>query len=402
MIGTQGISTGKELREVLEQIENELLFNLKSQFKNGRDKPIDKIDMKQWQDKHLAQFNNFKESNKKIIKKYIPNINQSIFNDLEESYKFGLETTRKRIEHAKKQGVTIEKQNVTRDFKEHPKAKALVSDMQIKLNASFNNVLRGLEQQFTDTIMKVPTMAYVAPTLYNAIDTLAKPMLFGGIVGGMTAAGHKMNFVNQIELNAVEISQEAMFTGKGEQANANDLHLVFITVHASTCKSCTKYQNKILIDDVYQDGTPDDKHILLSEAIKDGLFHPNCRCNPITFIPGIDTIPTPFEDVPTKRNSKGKLIPDKKAQHELYDKEQQQRYMERKIRQWRRVEIGASSDEEINRAHLKVLEWRARRGHLVENTDGLYRANTWREKTTFKMPRDNRYADLKYNKKIFN
>jgi len=68
-------------------------------------------------------------------------------------------------------------------------------------------------------------------------------------------------------------------------------HLVIITSHGGACPICQKWENKILIDDIYSGGTKKDgNYELLSEAIATGLFHKGCCHGLATYYPEADDI----------------------------------------------------------------------------------------------------------------
>ena len=55
-------------------------------------------------------------------------------------------------------------------------------------------------------------------------------------------------------------------------------HLVMVSKHTTSCDLCKKWEGKILIDDVYSGGSKKDgDYPLLSDAMKQGLFHKGCR-----------------------------------------------------------------------------------------------------------------------------
>ncbi len=67
--------------------------------------------------------------------------------------------------------------------------------------------------------------------------------------------------------------------------------LVFVTSHGGSCPMCQKWENKILIDDIYSGGSKKDgNYILLSDAIENGLFHKGCRHGLTTYFPVADDI----------------------------------------------------------------------------------------------------------------
>lgn len=79
--------------------------------------------------------------------------------------------------------------------------------------------------------------------------------------------------------------------GDGKLRKSLNRHLVGITSHGGACPICQKWENKILIDDIYSGGTiKDGNYILLSEAIEKGLFHKGCRHGLTTYYPEADDI----------------------------------------------------------------------------------------------------------------
>lgn len=83
----------------------------------------------------------------------------------------------------------------------------------------------------------------------------------------------------------------AMLMGEGKARQELGETLVQITKHGTACPLCVPFENKVLIDDVYSGGTwenskeayekvPKAKRAavrFMSEAMKEGLYHPRCR-----------------------------------------------------------------------------------------------------------------------------
>ena len=67
-------------------------------------------------------------------------------------------------------------------------------------------------------------------------------------------------------------------------------NLVQVTSHGESCQLCKKWENKILNDDVFVFGKINYKYGLLSNAIKQGLFHDGCRHGLTTYFPEIRNI----------------------------------------------------------------------------------------------------------------
>lgn len=73
-------------------------------------------------------------------------------------------------------------------------------------------------------------------------------------------------------------------------------YLVQVTSHGDSCEQCKKWENKILIDDIFSNGKSDGNHELLSTAIKQGLFHNGCRHGLTTYYPELEGIENETEE----------------------------------------------------------------------------------------------------------
>lgn len=73
-------------------------------------------------------------------------------------------------------------------------------------------------------------------------------------------------------------------------------YLIKTTSHNSSCEKCKKWENKILNDDVFNPCIIDPQYPLLSDAIKDGLFHENCMHGIYTYYPELDEITSQYKN----------------------------------------------------------------------------------------------------------
>jgi hypothetical protein len=388
LIDKQGISTGQDVRKSMNRIEGDLLLNYRSFFMGQADPLIGDVDFTDWENKQLQKLNRFKGMNKTIISKHIKPLKNAILNDLEQSYKHGINYTDKLIKRAEKKGFVTKANLINYSFFENDRIKNLLHQTTAKINTTLNNGLRNLEQQYMQTVSSTRQMASVSKTLHEAVDKSNKPLMDSGIISGITASGRRMNMTNQLELYTIELSQDVMFQGSADKRSEAGVFTVYTTVHASTCEYCTKWQGMILIDDVFQNGKPDGKHELLSTAIAEKFLHYGCRHNLLTFIEGVDKFPNAPVNVPERTSQ----------QEALYKAEQRQRLIERNIRGYKRRELLATAEVERMKATAKIRQWQATQRNQIASHDGLYR-NNWREQVAWKMPRDNRYHDIKANTK---
>src|SRR5690606_2986755 len=122
---------------------------------------------------------------------------------------------------------------------------------------------------------------------------------------------------------------------------------------------CLPYQGTVMIDDVYTSISPEQaeqlakemKLVRLSEAMREGAFHPNCRHTLSTYFPGISRLPEPVNDEMAKK---------------LYKAEQYQRYIERNIRKYKRLAAGSIDGQNVERYKRKLTEWELRMEELLE------------------------------------
>ena len=105
--------------------------------------------------------------------------------------------------------------------------------------------------------------------------------------------------------------------------------------------------------------------MLLSYAMENGLFHPNCRHNARMYIEGVTRIPAPLDKDTVNKN---------------YALEQQQRKLEREIRQAKRLEAGTLDEEKKKEytAYRKQAQKELR--EFIKEHDDVLRRDLWREK----------------------
>lgn len=388
-IDKHGISTGKDVRLLAEKLEYELLNSYRKQFVQKNDMLVEMVDWDTWRSDMVRKFAGFKRETQKILNKYRSMIFKESLKDFKDSYQFGIELVTRQTAKLK-----LESRGRILSFAKNDRVLVELQKLSDYLDNSYRVAMNSLETQFFQTVQRVQYLKDFSgiKTLFQAIDMANRDLIQTGIVGAITSDNRRINIANQIEMTIVETSQEIMFIGEATKSEDLGIYTVYISQHASSCPLCTPWQGKVLIDDVYMDGKPDGKHELLSTAIKAGLFHYNCRHNRITYIEGIDVIPD------SEKNALKGMS--KAQQHALYKAEQELRYNERMIRQWKRAQLLATSLPEQEKAAAKVREWQARQRDLVKRTDGLFR-QYWREKPGFKVPNDVRWRNLKYDKQLF-
>lgn len=380
-----------DLREIFTKIELELIKSMnRALYHHENEEQEEGFKWEQWQIAKLRGIEKFRRNNQKIINKYSNSIENAIKNTLNESFKAGQNRVTKIInriieifhrnrnkstasfnfpENADPQTPT---QKIIRNIlNNEPQETAFFGVNEKKLNALIEAttndlktgqfaMLRMADDVYRQTIFKSHMFLQTGTkTLYQAIDMATKDFLDKGFNCIQYKNGNRVNIASYAEMALRTANQRATFMGEGQKRNEWGIHLVVVSAHANTCKLCLPWQGKVLIDDVYSNPSQEyiqkysNKYKLLSEAMKAGLLHPNCRHTLATYFEGITQLPK---------------VPDEDLINQNYAAEQKQRYMERQIRMWKRIEEGSCDAENVNKAADKVKEWQSKlKQHLKDN-----------------------------------
>jgi len=240
------------------------------------------------------------------------------------------------------------------------KLEALQESVKNDLIQAEQGVLRKMDDVYRQVIYKAEVnMAAGAKALDQAVDMATRDFLARGIDTITYGDGRKVNIASWAEMALRTASQRATFLGEGKKRDEWGVYTVVMSAHANCSPWCLPYQGTVMIDDVYTSITPEQaeqlakemKLVRLSEAMKEGAFHPNCRHTLSTYFPGISRLPEPVDD---------------EVAVKLYKAEQYQRYIERNIRKYKRLAAGSLDEQNVERYKRKVSEWNARMEELLE------------------------------------
>lgn len=240
------------------------------------------------------------------------------------------------------------------------KLNAMLEGVYGDLDKASQAIYRKMDDVYRQTLFK----AQIAKdsgvyTTEQAVDVATKDFLEKGINCIKYKNGALVNVASYAEMAIRTASKKAMMTAEGARNQEWGVSTIQITQHGSTCELCSPWQGRVLIDDVYSGGKRSDgPYPLLSEAMAAGLFHPNCRHGSTTFFEGISEEPPLMDSAEVEAK---------------YEKEQQQRYNERKIREWKRKANGSMDEGNRRKAEAKVREWQAKQRQLLDENDWLRR-----------------------------
>lgn len=400
------------LRKVFEEIELDLIKNLKRNL-TRHEKEEEKEDFRweMWQKAKLRNLLKFRKENQVIVQSHGTEIIETVESTLQGSFDKAKKALHRLISTAGKslrlpvpvvkKGLDVpakqeesffdineDKINAMQETAEGPtfrpegEEKTLigkdndqkVADLKAQVAGDMQKaqgaVWRYMDDIYRQTIYKTGMyMSAGTKTLDQAIDMATKDFLNAGINCIEYKTGRRVNIASYAEMALRTASQRATFLAEGKLRDQWGIHTVVVSAHANTCSKCAPWQGKVLVDDVFSHGTAaESKELgvpLLSEAIKAGLLHPNCRHTLATFFPGITVLPN---------------VPDEKKAEENYDAEQYQRAIERKIRKWKRIAEGAVQGVTAKVANDKLFELHKLMKEHLEAHPELRRAHD-REKT---------------------
>lgn len=246
-----------------------------------------------------------------------------------------------------------------------------------KLNAmleavygDLDNAAHAIYRQMDDVYRQTLFKAEIAKnsgvyTPQQAVDVATKDFLEKGINCIVYKNGAHVNIASYAEMVIRTSGKRANMMAEGARNQEWGVTTIKITQHGSTCPLCSPWQGRVLIDDVYSGGKQSDgDYPLLSYAMAEGLFHPNCRHGSGTYFEGISNAPEPYNTAEVE---------------DKYKKEQEQRYNERKIREWKRKANGSMDEGNRRKAEEKVKYWQSRQRQFLQDNDWL-RRNYSREK----------------------
>lgn len=232
---------------------------------------------------------------------------------------------------------------------------ALARETVDRLAVTHLQILRGTLDAYSSVVAEVSAPGVVTGTstrrqaAQRALDRWAEY----GVTGFRDRAGRNWAIESYAEMTTRTASGRAMVQGSLDTYVADGRNFVMVSDAPQECKACRPWEGKVLsIDGTGVGTTVGGFRVVASvrEATADGLLHANCRHRLSPVVPGLT-----------------------RAMHGTADPEgdrarQEQRRLERGIRQWKRREAAALDDVTAAKAKAKVREWQGKlREHVTEN-----------------------------------
>lgn len=345
------------LRDIFAEMELELMASLRRNFINHKVEERERgFSWEMWQKAKLRNLQEYRKETTSVIYRFRKRISTAIEQVLRNHFSVGV---RKADIKLPQDGV-----NTGLPGEEPPQESQFFGTNRKKLDALIKStkndfedvqqaVYRKMDDVYRQTIFKTEfQLSSGAISLGKAIDKATEDFLAKGVncIAYKDKNGEIIRYVNiadYAEMALRTASHRATLLGEGSKRDELGVHLVFVSAHANACKLCLPWQGQILIDDVFSH--PNDEYIakykekykLLSDAIKAGLLHPNCRHMLATYFEGVTRLPKPQD-------------PEKALQN--YNNEQKQRQLEREIRKRKRILAGTVEDEDQKEAKANLRQ----------------------------------------------
>lgn len=366
--------TSKELAEIFEKIELEIISSLKRNLKKHQEweKDLD-IEWTAWQALKIKGLERFRKENSEILSQYTDLISAETRKMIEEQFAEGEDLE---AEQLSEYGFTeTTNDNFFEIFDE--KIESIIEEIQGKETTAEKAALRMMDDVYRQTLLKAETaVATGSQTIPKAIEEAVREFAKKGINCIEYRDGRRVNIADYVYMALRTANTRANLLGQAKQRMALGIDTVRVSSYNACSETCLPWQGGIYIDDVFAtfDGEiSGDKgkskngnwYTLLSVAVRAGLFHPNCRHSLTTYT----------------GNGKDSPKVDEEKARENYKLEQQQRALERKLRYWKR-RYEAESDP-VLKDGLKNQVKKARNNlrNFVDEHKDVLRRDPWREKT---------------------
>lgn len=344
-----------DIRQMYEDMEIRLIQSMKRNLQRHLDEE-DETGFKypQWQAMKLKELKRYQRQNKDIVGHDTKGFSSSISKYLKRELREGSYNAIKQNREAMGDKYKANKRLSNSFFKiNDKKVNALINSVNNDLKTANRAVLRMTNDQYRKVIFQ--SQLYVANgvmTPKQAIDAANKEFLRRGLNVIEYKDGKRVNIASYSQMAVRTAGQRATLMGEGAARKKLKQHLIQISAHGTSCELCIPWQGKVLIDDVYSGGSKKDgKYTLLSEAMDQGLFHPNCKHGISTYFGGKDDI----SDINASfANGKDGHESDAAYQDDM-------NYINRKIREYQRLEVGSLDETNVKTYRKERMKWQRKK-----------------------------------------
>ena len=347
-----------DVEEAFRAIENELLNSMMKNLSHHRaEETKEGYNWTSWQAEQLKALNIYKQKNSKKFNKQFRDINDKINKSILLHRKTGATDQEKEILEAIKKGAKLtHKAESTIEgafFRiNERKLDALLNEVNGSMRRAETAMLRMANDQYRKAIFNAQVYFNTgAGTYEKAVDMATKDYLGRGINCIQYKNGARVNIASYAAMALRTANTRAYLQGEGAKRQEWGISTVVVHKRGLPCPKCANWTGKILIDDVWSGGKASDgPYPLMSQAMAEGLYHPNCKDGHSTYFPGISDKP---EKV-TKKEMKQAEIAEKQ--------ESRDNLIQRNIDKFDRLSNYSLDDENKKKYDIKKEQWKEKAG----------------------------------------
>lgn len=347
-----GVDFDREIAQIYRDMELYLIESMQRNLARHLAEEADAgLRYPQWQAEKLKELKRYQRENRQIISSRTRGLSDRVSEHMKAELRQGSKHELKRYKKALGKGYKSAKAMRKSFFKVNDrKISGMINALQNDLGAANTAVLRMMNDTYRQTIFRAGMYASNGVmTETQAYDMAVKDFLERGINCIEYRDGRRVNIADYASMAVRTANQRAYMVGEGEFRKSIGETLVIISHHATACKLCRPFERKVLIDDVYSGGKPGDgDYMLLSEAMKLGLFHPRCRHGLGTYYPEL-------EDINCYNNEENDV-----SDYGRYNRA----HIENMVQRYKRLTAGSVDPENVARYQAKLREWERKKEAL--------------------------------------
>lgn len=372
----------KGIAKIFEEIELRLIGSLKRNLhKHKVWEQKEGFNWSAWQAEKLRNLENFRRENADIMGEYVDVIDDETRQLMEEQFKEGEKLVNAQLDEFKHENPEADKSNIITSDNffgvNEEKMQSLMTDITELEKKAETAALRMTDDVYRQVLNRVQLdMATGSMTLTQAIDNAVSDFLERGINCIEYKDGRRVNIADYVRMALRTTSTRATLQGKAKRFSELGYDTVMTSQYSMCSKTCEPWQGQVYIDDVFTvwEGEHDEYQgksnycgewfWLLSYAVKNGLFHPNCRHTLSQYIHGVTKIPEPIDS--SKLQERRKL-------------EVKQRQLEREIRKYKRYVEGCADPRNVHLYKEKLKETQHELKVFVDENNLLVKRDYSRE-----------------------
>lgn len=386
----------RDIAKIFEEIELRLIASLKRNLSRHKaEEEKEGFEWSAWQAEKLNNIDNFRKENAQIADEYVDVIDDETRQLMTDQFHEGEHTAEQSVIDVSESGVNVPDvpdvpaqpqppEAPTAIPDDHffgvnkPKMDKLMEDVTTLEKTALTAAVRNMDDVYRTTLNKVQLMMGTGSiTLNEAIDLATRDFLDKGINCIVYADGRRVNIADYVRMALHTTSTRATLQGAAKRFAELGYDTVLISQYGGCSKTCEPWQGKVYIDDVFtvwngersgdfgKSNYCDKWFMLLSVAIRGGLFHPNCRHTMGQYIEGLTKIPQP---IPAEKIREQRAL------------EEKQRAMERKIRALKRKVEGTQDEKKVKEYKRKLREEQGKLREFIKEHDDVLRRDYSREK----------------------